>query len=176
MADDCNGLVFGLDTMRPIFEILESTQGVTQHEIHHPEGDVFIHSLQVMRWAFRETEDTDLILAAMLHDVGKRENKLGHDKIGAEMIQPFVSAKTEWLVRQHMRVWCFLNGEMKKLSKVKELAGHPWLTELVLLGRWDGLGRNPKQKPKYDRVDILDRLNKCVLGHFKKRPNHNNGD
>lgn len=135
---------------------------------HHPEGDVFTHSLQVLRWAFRETTDTDLILAAMLHDAGKALNGKGHDKIGADLLKPLVSAKTHWLIGQHMRVWYLLLGEMRKLSKVRELAGHPWLPELLLLARWDKLGRNPAATVKYDRQIILDRLNQCVAYRFAK--------
>lgn len=153
--------------MTPLFYIFEQTQGVTQLDVHHPEGDVFSHSLQVLRWAFRETYDTDLILAAWLHDVGKVVDSKGHDKIGALWLEPFVSTKTRWLIEQHMRIWYFILGEMRKLSKVHELADHPWIPELVTLARWDKLGRNPRSRVKYDRQVIVNHLNACVDRHFK---------
>ncbi len=160
--------LFTEEIMNPLFDIFEKMQDVTQMDIYHPEGDVFNHSLQVLKWAFRETIDTDLILAAMLHDVGKIENSLGHDSIGAEMLDDLVSAKTQWLIKNHMRIWYFILGDMKKLSKVKELAEHPWLPELVFLARWDKKGRNPNALINYDRQGIMDILNKCIELKFER--------
>jgi len=133
---------------------------------HHPEGDVFDHTLQVLQWAFRESFDTDLILAAMLHDAGKAVIFKGHAKEGAEMLDDLLSAKTRWLIEQHMRVWHLLLGEMRRLGKVRELVEHPWLPDLILLARWDKMGRNPRRKVRYDREDITKRLNKCVERYF----------
>jgi HD superfamily phosphohydrolase len=160
-------MIFTKQMMAPLFMTLEQCKGVAQMDNHHPEGDVFVHSLQVLNWAFRETEDTDLILAAMLHDVGKLENSHGHEKIGIGLLNPFISTKTAWLITHHMRIWTLIMGEMKKLKKVKDLAGHPWLPELVLLARWDKLGRDPKRLVSYNKEEIVDRLNKCVENRFK---------
>ena len=159
---------FDYEIMKPLFDIFEKTKGVKQMEIHYPEGDVFNHSLQVMQKAFRETTDTDLILAAMLHDVGKIVDSKGHEKIAVEWLGSQISYKTSWLIEQHMRIWYLILGKMRKLSKVKELAGHPWLPELVLLARWDKMGRNPKRKITFNKLDIIDRLNKCVEIRFKE--------
>ena len=53
-------IVFDSKIMEPLFWILEQTKGITQMETHHPEGDVFTHSMQVLKIAFRETIDIDL--------------------------------------------------------------------------------------------------------------------
>lgn len=164
--------VFDYGMMDPLFWLLERTKGVTQDPDHHPEGDVFTHSLQMLKWAFRESIDTDLILAAMLHDIGKYENTLGHDKIGATWLEGCASTKTIWLVKNHMRIWYFLLGDMRKLGKVKDLAEHPWLPELVLLARWDKLARNPRARVDYDRDEIKERLNRCANDHFNYWKGH----
>ena len=160
--------IFSKEMLKTHFELLENCKGIEQEEMHHPEGDVFNHTLQVLKWAFRESEDTDLILAALLHDVGKPINRLGHDKVAVELIIDITTGKTLWLVENHMRVWHFILGEMKKLSKVKELAEHMWLPELILLARWDKLGRNPRSKIVYDKDNIVERLNKCVGNRYDK--------
>lgn len=153
--------------MDPLFEILERTRGVTQSDDYHPEGDVFIHSVQTMRWAFRETDDTDLILAAMLHDVGKIAGSKGHEEVSVRLVKDLVSVKTCWLIENHMRVWYWLLGNMKKFSKVKNMADHPWLPELVQLARFDKLGRNPNSKVQYDKTEIVGRLVACSERHFR---------
>lgn len=159
-------VVFDLEIMEPLFWILDETRGVTQMESHHPEGDVLTHSLQVMQIAFRETIDTDLILAAMLHDVGKIGNSRGHEKIGIELLYCHCSAKTLWLIEHHMRFWHLLLGEMKKHSKVKYLQNHPWFSDLAILARWDKMGRNPNKRVAYDKEDIIEKLNLCVRKRF----------
>ena len=160
--------LFNEELMNPLFCLLEKTKGLIQMEEHHPEGDVLTHSLQVLKWAFRESYDTDLILAAMLHDVGKAVETKGHDKVMSDILRPLVSPKTLWLVEQHMRIWYFLLGEMKKLSKVRELAESPWLPELISLARWDKLGRNPHIKhTEINRELIMERLNKCIEKRFE---------
>lgn len=160
-------MIFTKEFMDPLFTTLEQCRGIDQMDIHHPEGDVFIHSIQVLKWAFRESIDTDLILAAMLHDVGKMDNSLGHEKIAIGLLKPYASPKTLWLIEHHMRIWYFLLGDMKKLSSVIELAEHPWLPELVTLARWDKMGRNPRAKTTYDREIIMDKLNLCVKKKFE---------
>ena len=147
-----------IEDMHPLFQALENCRGVTQMDIHHPEGDVFVHSVQVLRKALRESTDIDLIFAAMLHDIGKSVNSLGHEQITCKMLNGFISPKTEWLILNHMRIWNFILGEMKKRSKVMELYEHEWLPDLIMLARWDKMGRVPSWIPKYDRTDIIERL------------------
>ena len=159
-------MIFTEKLMKPYFEALERCRGVEQMAIHHPEGDVFNHSLQVLARALRESNDTDLILAAMLHDVGKVENSKGHEQIAVKMLDGYLSAKTRWLIEQHMRIWYLLLGEMKKHSKVMELVEHPILPDLILLARWDKMGREPKREIVYDREKIIQKLNRCAEKHF----------
>lgn len=157
-----------LSFMEPLFKILDKTEGVEQMDEHHPEGDVLTHSLQVYGWAIRETDDVDLILAALLHDTGKAINSPGHAKLMTDILKPLVSAKTLWLIENHMRVWHYILGEMKKLKKCQELAGHPWLPELVQLARFDKLGRNPNKKVVYDKEKILFDIGMKMTDRFIK--------
>lgn len=152
--------------MEPLFYALTACRGVEQSPQHHPEGDVLTHSLQVARYAFRESIDTDLILAALLHDIGKHINARGHDRLGAEFVRAHVSAKTEWLIEQHMRVWYLILGQMRRHQKIRDLLDHPWLPELIHLARWDKMGRNPAARVQYDEDDIMARLNACAEKRF----------
>jgi predicted HD phosphohydrolase len=152
--------------MRDIFYILELTVGVPQVEEHHPEGDVFTHLLQTYFWALRESNDTDLILAALLHDVGKACLQQDHVDQSAEMIRPYTSHKTTWLVENHMRVWTLMKGQMRRPGKVKHLAGHVWFPDLVLLARWDHMARNPRKNVTYDKFKIMNQLNRRGMENY----------
>ena len=142
----------------PLFDTLEMCRGVKHSSEHHPEGDVFIHSLQVLSKAMRETKDLDLIIAAMLHDVGKKVDSKGHEDYALQMLNGLISEKTAWLIGNHMRVWTLILGEMRKRSKVMELYNHEWFPDLVMLARWDKMGRVAHWVPKYDRVKLIDTL------------------
>jgi len=142
----------------PMLNALEATKGVAQREEYHPEGDVLNHSLQVFERAIRESRDIDLILAALLHDVGKVNGSLGHPEYALKLLEGHISPKTAWLIQHHIRYWDFALGIMKKHSKVQELATHPWLPDLVMLGRWDKAGRNPNKKMKYDREAMIESI------------------
>lgn len=163
-----NFMIFTEKLMEPYFLALENCRGVPQMDRHHPEGDVFNHSLQVLRWAFRESIDTDLILAAMLHDVGKAVECKGHEEKAIEMLGDHLSAKTVWLIEQHMKIWSMILGEMQRQGKVRELVEHPFLPDLVLLARWDKMGRDPRRVVLYDGGDIIERLNRCVEKKYKE--------
>lgn len=156
------------EILGPLFDILERCKGREQMPEHHPEGDVFIHSLQVLKHAMRESDDIDVILAAMLHDIGKLEDTKGHDKRAVEMLKfHWLSAKTLWLIENHMRFWYYILGDMKKLSKVKEIAEHPWIGDLLQIARWDKMGRKANYVPKYDRKEIINRLNQIAFSKYE---------
>ena len=152
--------------MKPLFEILEECKGVKQKPEYHPEGDVWIHSMQVFRLACKESNDVDLILAALLHDVGKQVDRLEHTKKTLDLIDKYVSQKTIFLVKHHMRIWAYIHGEMKRWGKCKFLIEHPWFPELIQLARWDNMGRVKKLNVEYTRQDIIDKLNKAVRDHW----------
>ena len=156
--------------MNPLFSYVDRLDGVAQSPVHHPEGCALTHTLRVVNLAFRETIDVDLILAAMLHDIGKYESSLGHEQIAVKWLEDHCSTKTLWLIENHMRIWRYLHGDMKKLGKCHELSGHTWLPELIQLARWDHAGRVPTRKPKYDKAVIVDRMNRAAMQHFEKRP------
>ncbi|MCK5016756.1 MAG: HD domain-containing protein [Candidatus Peribacteraceae bacterium] len=161
--------LYTMELLGPVFELLDKCKDVEQNKKWHPEGDVFIHSMQVFHYAIKETDDTDLILAALLHDVGKQIDSKAHDMIALDMLDDYCSSKTIWLIKEHMRIWYYLEGEMRRRSKCAKLVKHPWLMELIQLARWDKMGRREHFKPKYTYDDILDILNVKAIKHFGEK-------
>ena len=159
--------VYNLDNLKFAFDLLDNCKDIREDSEYHPEKCVLSHSMQVLELAFKESDDIDLILSAMLHDIGKAIYTIDHDNIGIELLKDYVSVKTLWLIEHHMRIWYFLEGKMKKLSKVQYLSQHPWLSDLILLARWDKSGRNPNITVEYNKERIIERLNLCVNKHFK---------
>ena len=151
--------MFTEEDMKGIFILLERCRGVEQDEVHHPEGDVLSHTLQVLEIAFRESYDLDLIFAAMFHDIGKAFCKKGHETVSCKMAGQYCTAKTMWLIENHMKFWYFILGEMRRKQKVQNLILSPWFIDLTLLCRWDKMGRNPNKKMIFDEKEIINKLN-----------------
>ncbi len=161
-------MIFDREFIQPYWDLLEQCKGVEQGNINHPEGDVYIHTMQTVKWALQEATNNDLVFAALAHDFGKIENTLGHEGISCEMIKNEASVKTLWLIKHHLRGRYYLTGEMRKLSKCKELVNHPWWPELCQLIRWDTMGRVPNYKWEITIDAFVDKINYITEKQFSK--------
>lgn len=79
--------------LRVILPELDCLFGVPQPEEHHPEIDTGIHTLMVLQQACKLSPDTDVRLAALLHDLGKGTTPksewpkhINHEARGADIV------------------------------------------------------------------------------------------
>jgi poly(A) polymerase len=95
---------------------LDRMNGTTHSKSHHPEGNVWEHTLET--FGYRKTQDLALSLGLLFHDAGKpfarpSEGRMfdGHAEIGAAIAQSFLARlgfrqplvdDVKFLVRQHM--------------------------------------------------------------------------
>jgi tRNA nucleotidyltransferase/poly(A) polymerase len=113
-------------------------KGVPQPKEYHPEGDVFVHTLEAVRVADGFVRDPIVKLAVLLHDIGKPdalcrsggENMGGHCAIGAHKVREIGRRlrlsrhevfRLYYLVRQHMRIADFPKmGRGKQVRLISE--------------------------------------------------------
>lgn len=154
----------GLDYIFPLVERLEKIKDPIKY---HSEKNVFVHTCQVVTHAFRETKDVHLIMAALLHDIGKYEDSYNHPKIGYDILKnmnsKLLSFKVADLVRDHLLIQLYLGGELKKLKKVQQVLINPNFKDLVQLRRWDIMGRDKYFFPNWDKLKI--KILNLVLDH-----------
>jgi predicted HD phosphohydrolase len=59
------------------------------------------HSLQTATRALRDGADEELVVGALLHDVGDGLAPYNHAELAAAILRPYVGAGTYWIIRHH---------------------------------------------------------------------------
>ena len=59
------------------------------------------HSLQSATKAFKNNESEELVVAALLHDIGDELAPMNHSEYAASVLKPYVSEKTHWIIEKH---------------------------------------------------------------------------
>ena len=59
------------------------------------------HSLQCASRAYRDRADEELVVAALLHDIGDLLSPFNHSELAAAVLRPYVSERTHWIVLHH---------------------------------------------------------------------------
>ena len=63
--------------------------------------DRYQHSLQSATRALRNDESLDMVVAALLHDVGDAIAPENHSAVAATMLKPYVDEETHWVIQHH---------------------------------------------------------------------------
>lgn len=164
------------------FLMLEKLKITEQSKLHHPEGNVWNHTMLVVEQAAivrNQCKDANVFMwAALLHDIGKPDttkNRKGkitsydHDKVGEKLCISFLRALTKEeefvqkvaaLVRYHMHMLYVLKElpfkeEQSMLQRVN-------LQEIALLCRCDRLGRTgaDQNKEELQYLEFLKKMEK----------------
>ena len=83
------------------------------------------HSLQTATRAFKDKADEEMVVAALLHDIGDELAPLNHSEYAAAVIKPYVSEKTHWIIKMHGLFQTYyyahhLGGDRNKREEYKD--------------------------------------------------------
>lgn len=86
------------------------------------------HSLQTATRARQDGADDELVLGALLHDIGDLLAPYNHAEVAAAVIRPYVREEISWIVGQHglFQTYYFvhhLGGDRNARERLRE---HPW--------------------------------------------------
>lgn len=123
--------------------LLLPLENVRQSPVHHPEGDVLYHLLQVFELAKEHRPyDVEFLQAALLHDVGKGIDPQDHVAAGLEVLEGLISERTAFFIEHHMHALEYKAGKLGAKLKA-ELRASPDFDDLMLLRELDSAGRVP---------------------------------
>jgi hypothetical protein len=128
----------------PIYRLLLlPLEDVKQSPLHHPEGDVLYHSLQVFELAKdARPYDEEFLLAALLHDVGKGLDRTNHVDAGLLALDGLITERAKWFIEHHMNAHEYRVGKLPVKLR-RELEASPDFDDLMLLRELDDAGRVP---------------------------------
>jgi len=63
--------------------------------------DRYQHSLQSATRAYRDGASEELVVAALLHDIGDMLATCNHGEMAAAVLRPYVSESTCWIIKHH---------------------------------------------------------------------------
>ena len=104
------------------------------------------HSLQSATRAYRDEADEELVVAALLHDIGDLLSPFNHSELAAAVLRPYVSEKTYWIVRHHGLFQSYYyahhsGGDRNTRDAYKD---HPWYQDTVeFCQHWDQSSFDP---------------------------------
>ena len=134
---------FEVDPYLEFRRLLMPLEDVKQSPVHHPEGDVLFHLLQVFELA-RDCRpyDEEFLQAALLHDVGKGIDPGDHVAAGLMVLDGLITERTRYLIEHHMEALEYQRGTLPGRLR-RELTASEHFEDLMLLRELDTAGRVP---------------------------------
>jgi predicted HD phosphohydrolase len=86
------------------------------------------HSLQTATRALKDGADQELIVAALIHDVGDELAPFNHSEIAAGIIRPYVRPEVTWIVEQHglFQTYYYAHHYGRDRNGRDKFRDHPW--------------------------------------------------
>ena len=107
------------------------------------------HSLQTATRALNDKADDEMIVAALLHDIGDELAPLNHAECAAAILKPYVSEKIRWIIEKHgiFQMYYYahhLDGNKNEREKFK---GHEYYKDTIdFCEKWDQKSFDPNFK------------------------------
>jgi predicted HD phosphohydrolase len=104
------------------------------------------HSLQTATRALKDGADDELIVAALIHDVGDELAPYNHSEIAAGIIRPYVRAEVTWIVEQHglFQTYYYAHHAGRDRHGRDKFRGHPWYQACKdFCANWDQCSFDP---------------------------------
>ena len=126
------------------------------------------HSLQSATRAYRDGTDEEMVVAALLHDIGDLLSPYNHSELAAAVLRPYVSDRTYWIVRHHglFQSYYYAHHTGGDRNARDAHRDHPWYQDTVdFCHKWDPSSFDPE----YESLP-LDFFEPMVLRIFGREP------
>ena len=104
------------------------------------------HSLQSATRAERDGADIEMIVGALIHDLGDDLAPSNHSQLAAAIIRPYVRSEVTWIIEHHGVFQMYYCGDAMGLDKnAREIyRGHKWFDSCEkFCEQWDQMSFDP---------------------------------
>jgi predicted HD phosphohydrolase len=104
------------------------------------------HSLQAATRALRDGADDELIVAALIHDVGDDLSPYNHAEVAAGIIRPYVRREVAWIVEQHglFQTYYYAHHYGRDRNAREQFRDHRWYRACKdFCANWDQCSFDP---------------------------------
>ena len=111
------------------------------------------HSLQCATRAYRDGAGEEMVVAALLHDIGDLLSPYNHSELAAAVLRPYVSERTYWIVRRHglFQSYYYAHHSGGDRNARDAYRAHPWYQDAVdFCQQWD----QPSFDPGYESLPL----------------------
>ena len=121
------------------------------------------HSLQTASRAMRDNASEEMIVAALLHDIGDEIAPFNHSELAASVLKPFVSEKTRWIVEKHglFQAYYYNHYYNKNRNLRDEYKGHKFYEDTInFCHKWDQASFDPNYNtiPLDDFIPLVGKI------------------
>ena len=107
------------------------------------------HSLQSATRALNDKADEEMIVAALLHDIGDELAPLNHSEYAAAVLKPYVTKKTHWIIEKHgeFQMYYYAHHLGRNRNLRDKYKGHEYYEDTVnFCEKWDQASFDPNYK------------------------------
>jgi predicted HD phosphohydrolase len=130
--------------------------------------DRYEHSLQTATRAHRDGADEEMVVVALLHDIGDLLAPANHSQYAASVLRPYVSETNYWLVQHHgiFQGYYYFHHVGKDPDEREAFRGHPaFEITAEFCEKWDQMAFDPA----YDTMP-LEAFEPMVRRIFGREP------
>ena len=128
----------------------------------------FEHSRQAATRALQDGADEEMIVAALLHDIGDELAPYNHAEVAAAIIRPYVRPEVSWIVEQHglFQNYYYVHHFGGDRNGRDRLRDHPWYGACVhFCAAWDQCSFDPDYPS-----EPLERFEPMLRRIFARQP------
>ena len=107
------------------------------------------HSLQTATRALNDKADDEMVVAALLHDIGDELAPLNHSEYAAAVLKPYVSEKTHWIIKKHgeFQMYYYAHHFGSDRNQREKYKDHKYYQDTVdFCENWDQKSFDPNYK------------------------------
>ena len=126
------------------------------------------HSLQTATRAYKDNASEELVVAALLHDLGDELAPLNHSEYAASVLKPYVSEKTHWIIEKHgeFQMYYYAHHLGKNQNQRDKYKEHKYYQDAVdFCEKWDQASFDPN----YENMS-LEEFTPMVKKIFSRKP------